>query len=118
MIQIRRGVFETNSSSTHSITMCTEDAYERWKNGELLFSRDGECFLTREEVIAEIRDNEYYEGPDPAMLKPEDFQEATDGDIVTYEQWFECDYLECYKERFTTPGGEIVIAFGKYGYDG
>lgn len=28
MKQVRRGVFETNSSSTHSITICTEDEYE------------------------------------------------------------------------------------------
>ena len=32
--QIRRGVFETNSSSTHSITMCMKSDYDRWSNGE------------------------------------------------------------------------------------
>lgn len=32
--QIRRGVFETNSSSTHSLTMCSEEEFEQWKNGE------------------------------------------------------------------------------------
>ena len=26
-ISIRRGVFETNSSSTHSLTMCSEDMF-------------------------------------------------------------------------------------------
>lgn len=35
--QIRRGVFETNSSSVHSITMCTRSDFDRWKDGELLF---------------------------------------------------------------------------------
>ena len=29
--QIRRGVFETNSSSTHSITMCSNKEYEKWE---------------------------------------------------------------------------------------
>ena len=33
---IRRGLFETNSSSVHSITMCDDDTYTKWKNGELL----------------------------------------------------------------------------------
>ena len=28
--QIRRGVFETNSSSTHSLTMCSEEEFEAW----------------------------------------------------------------------------------------
>ena len=27
--QIRRGVFETNSSSVHSLTMCMESDYDR-----------------------------------------------------------------------------------------
>lgn len=27
--QIRRGVFETNSSSVHSLTMCSSDEYEK-----------------------------------------------------------------------------------------
>lgn len=35
--QIRRGVFETNSSSVHSITMCSDSEFDRWENGELLF---------------------------------------------------------------------------------
>lgn len=29
--QIRRGVFETNSSSCHSLTMCSEKEYEKWE---------------------------------------------------------------------------------------
>ena len=29
--QIRRGTFETNSSSVHSLTMCTQSDYDRWK---------------------------------------------------------------------------------------
>ena len=39
MKQVRRGVFETNSSSTHSITICTEDEYEKFKRGELMYDR-------------------------------------------------------------------------------
>lgn len=27
--QIRRGVFETNSSSVHSLTMCSDDEYKK-----------------------------------------------------------------------------------------
>lgn len=29
---IRRGIFETNSSSVHSITMCSDDEYNKWKH--------------------------------------------------------------------------------------
>lgn len=33
MKQIRVGVFETNSSSTHSITVCTKEEYEKLESG-------------------------------------------------------------------------------------
>lgn len=39
--QIRFGVYETNSSSTHSLTMCSEEEFKQWKNGELLFNEYG-----------------------------------------------------------------------------
>ena len=44
--QIRQGVFETNSSSTHSITMCSGKVYDAWKAGELYFVPYDEIFLT------------------------------------------------------------------------
>ena len=34
--QIRQGVFETNSSSEHSLAVVAYNDYERWKNGELV----------------------------------------------------------------------------------
>lgn len=30
MIQIRFNVFETNSSSVHTLTVCTKEQYEAW----------------------------------------------------------------------------------------
>lgn len=40
MIQIRQGVFETNSSSTHSITIASESDFDKWKNGDV-YLNDG-----------------------------------------------------------------------------
>lgn len=34
--QVRRGVFETNSSSTHSLTMCSEEEFEAWKRRSII----------------------------------------------------------------------------------
>ena len=40
--QIRRGVFESNSSSVHSLTMCMESDYDRWEKDNLyLFTGSG-----------------------------------------------------------------------------
>ena len=39
MIQIRRNVFETNSSSTHSITLCSVEDYNAWQEGKMYMHR-------------------------------------------------------------------------------
>lgn len=31
-MQIRQGVFETNSSSVHSLTMCSSEEYKKWSS--------------------------------------------------------------------------------------
>ena len=49
METIRIGTFETNSSSTHSITMCMEDEFEKWKKGDLYYLISEEKFLNKEE---------------------------------------------------------------------
>lgn len=35
MRQIRKGVFETNSSSTHSLVMATATEFDRWIKGDV-----------------------------------------------------------------------------------
>ena len=53
MRQVRRGTFETNSSSTHSLTICTAEEFEKWKCGELLFNRWSDCFEKSVELSAQ-----------------------------------------------------------------
>ena len=48
-VSVRQGVFETNSSSVHTLTMCSDSEYNKWKNGELLYGKYSEVFITREE---------------------------------------------------------------------
>lgn len=92
--QIRRNVWETNSSSTHSITMCSKEEYEKWKKGELLLNYWRDDFVEATEENKEDEDNK------------------------TYDEYWEDEYLEGYEDSYTTKSGEEIIAFGKYGYDG
>ena len=94
--QIRLGVFETNSSSTHSITMCSKSQFEDWQNGKLLFNEWEHKFIK------------------PSELDKVDYPE----DYHTYGEWYEDDYLETYQKGYTTENGDAIVAFGKYGYDG
>lgn len=98
--QIRRGVFETNSSSTHSITMCMESDYDKWVNGKLVLDRWGDKLV---EITPEI----------------EESMKNDEREYLTYDQFNDWDYIdyETFKSTYTTPNGEKIVSFGYYGYD-
>lgn len=128
MKQIRYGVFETNSSSTHSITMCSNDDYRKWERGEVFFLQDcwgsdsefkSKDFVTVEELRDILAKNKYYDG-DVSLVTDEDLYNVCRGadiDVYTAEDYWDDEYLEGYDSTYTTPSGEVVVAFGKYGYD-
>lgn len=126
MLQIRRNVFETNSSSTHSITMCAKYDYDRWKNGEVYLNdgwwwgKDNESeynskkFVTRDEVKDILNHNKYFDG-NFARLSDEDL--ASEYDIYTFDEYTNNEYLEWFEDSYTTDSGETVVSFGLFGYD-
>lgn len=77
--QIRIGVFETNSSSTHSITICTPEQLEK--------------------------------------LNKKEYTGISEKILMNWKMMQESD-LETYIESYITPGGEEIIIFGDYGFDG
>lgn len=116
MKTIRRGVFETNSSSTHSISIVAKEDYDKWSDGELLKSYDR--FVTKEEAIEEIKKDEYFN----KNYKNFDFsneEEVNDllkeWDYKSYEDYGN-DY-EYFSKSYKTKNGDEVVAFGYYGYD-
>ena len=101
MRQIRRNVFETNSSSTHSITMCMKSEFDKWVAGELVWDRWGDRLV-------------------PITPSVKQSMEDDDRDYFTYDQFNDWDYIsyEIFEDNYTTPSGEQVVSFGYYGYDG
>ena len=95
MKHIRRGTFETNSSSTHSICICMKEDYNKWIAGEMIYDYYCEKLVPIEEK---------YKGSSYRYR--------------TYEQYNSSYDLNEYKEEFTTPNGEQIVVFGEYGYDG
>ena len=113
MKSIRRGVFETNSSSTHSITMCAAEDYEAWKQGKMYFDSRNDKFLTMDDILEKFSDLNL----PPNRNNVDDV--LKDHDIFSYKGYFENESeLEDFSGTFTTKGGEKVMAFGKYGYNG
>lgn len=120
--QIRRGVFETNSSSVHSITMCSDSEFDRWENGELLFWQNQDKFATRNEIIEEMKTEKRYDGTmryaDTDWDNDEEVNEIfSDEGVKTCEKFFDDNWYETYCEEYQTKGGEKIIAFGYYGHD-
>jgi hypothetical protein len=120
--QIRRGLFETNSSSVHSMTMCSGDEFNKWKSGEVLFWGEKDRFMTKEEIIEELKKATYYSGKleypdvdwDDVNSVNEVFEEES---VQTFEEFFEYDDYERFLDSYTTKDGAKVVAFGYYGYD-
>ena len=128
--QIRRGVFETNSSSVHSLQIMSVDDYDRWNNdnNSFLYIGSGWSFeehhkpennkiYTKEEVIEFIRHCKY--------VDMDSITEEDELDTFHEEGFYESEYwwdyygeeFETYEEIFSTPSNDKMVAFGYYGHD-
>lgn len=112
MNQVRSSVFETNSSSVHSMTMCLESEYDRWVAGELLY-KDYSGFVTIEEAHAEVE--KYREKYNPDRVgEPITEDELNSHEFYSHDAFWnekEWDY-ETFSESYNG-----VVAFGYYGHD-
>lgn len=137
---IRHSVFESNSSSTHSLCICTKDEYERWKNGELFYNEYTEKIVERPEFDERFLKKEYFkykvkkisngvlykdtyykdldELIDRVQVDRDELEQCKPDEYLTYSQYTDrYDDLEYFSENYTTPGGEEIVAFGTYGYN-
>lgn len=110
--QIRYGVFETNSSSTHTITLTTIEEYIDWEKGKIYLNGNHEIdgkFVARDVAVEIIlHDGQYEEDElDDYIFSQYQFD--------SYERYIDDDELEDFYEELTTPKGETVVAFGKFG---
>lgn len=134
MINIRRNVFETNSSSSHSITIVPTSKFDDWVN-----NRNHCYFSTIYEDLVCLTDKKDSQTQklykDAAEIWRVDgregtFQEQSEDtqldyildiyNLLTYQQWryewFEgFDYTTV---NYVTKHGDHITAFGKGGYDG
>lgn len=119
---VRKNVFETNSSSTHSITMCSESDFDKWKKGEMYWNRWNEELVPKEEVekeMAKLKEEFISEHPDYDKddidweEQLEDYLNS-DKEYYTYEEFNNYNYIEYETFEDSYDG---VVAFGYYGMD-
>lgn len=129
MLQVRQGVFETNSSSTHSITIVPQSEFNEWKNGDTYFN-DGwwynstnlikdNTFITKDEAISLVMTSDYLPESNPYEMSKEELDElfADEYSIYSYEKFLYDSYLESYVKCYTSEHGDNIVAFGQYGHN-
>lgn len=113
---IRRGVFETNSSSVHSLTLCKTSDFDKWKSGEMLYSLYSDEFVPTKDVeSSKIVSPEMFNDDND-----EDWRDYVDagGRYISYDTFIQYYEDECTYETFEKSSvidGEKVTAFGYYG---
>lgn len=139
MRQVRRMTFETNSSSTHSITICSEETYNKWCDGKVLFGDWNQDFIEAGELTPydyecakakyESSKGKYYKNWEE--LSAEDQKDYTMeyvlkeikrrnyDEYLTYDEWADRhnNGIETFSKHYTTASGDNIVAFGYYGYD-
>ena len=120
MRTVRKGLFETNSSSVHSLTIVTEDKYNSWGD-DVYFDRYSEKFLSFEEVKQELIEDKWFrkENSYAEDWTDEHWKEYIHNEkqYFTPEEWDDYCEFETFKKTFTTPSGDRMVAFGYFGYD-
>ena len=120
---VRKGVFETNSSSTHTMIMCTGEEYQKFEDGEMLVDLMDEELFSYDDIVDLITDDYYKDefsesGIDitdkRAVLK---WAAKNIDDLQDVDTFYDDEYLDTFSQSFTTESGEKVVAFGRYGYD-
>lgn len=114
MIQIRENVFETNSSSTHSLVMAVESDFRKWEKGEVYYCNNWRSSKDK---------NKFTEGKFYPKAEVDAYYESIGGerdtyDMCTYDEFCDTEYLEVEDYSYKTPSGETIRAVAKFGYDG
>lgn len=118
--QIRKGVFETNSSSTHAVTILTDEEYQKYKFGKLRISREGEIITNEAYQKALLNDREVarkqYETNQYAKKYHETFESYWDSWYSGVKYQFDERHMDVeHSERVIN--GEKVHALSVYGYE-
>ncbi|WP_300924654.1 hypothetical protein [uncultured Clostridium sp.] len=134
---IRNCTFETNSSSTHSLSILSEEDFKKFEeDGLYLDSQDN--LLTREQLEEKLFTQYYssyeeakqdffrYEGYEEGDFSEEELKEK----IVDYALRYNGSYYnyynmlgdgqedyETFETHYTTKNGDKIVVFGYYGYE-
>ena len=115
MINIRKTIFETNSSATHCVTLLTEDEYDKFVDGESFLDFDKGIIYTKDEAFKIARSKSDY----TENMTDEGIEDLlADYKIYNWHTWY--TYIE--DEEYTdtdefTKNGQKYIVLAHYYWD-
>lgn len=114
---VRNKVFETNSSSIHTLTIIDKDTYDKFESGELWFCRDNEELVSKKDILnmPDFKND----CPNYNKLSKKDKEKAlndfiennvdNDYSLLSTYDWVDIKYIDCYDKN-----GNPMIAVGIY----
>ena len=127
----RYGTFETNSSSTHSLLILSDEEQRLLDNEELYITSPYDYdLLTKEEykqkMISEMTDFDYY---DSELSFEENLAKFKDSDAYGDNKWafpitleelidYKTSYLDYDTDHYTSKSGDQIIIHAFYGWNG
>ena len=131
MKTIRYGTFETNSSSTHSLLIVSDEEQRLLENEELYITSTYDYdLISKDEYVEamtkEMRDFEYY---DEELSFEENLIKFKDSDAYGDNQWelpmtlaelidYKTESLAHDTQFYTSKSGDRITIHAFYGYDG
>ena len=118
MIKIRRNVFETNSSMTHSMVLMNDEQHKAWEEGELYADFWRNKFYTREQVEREMIGKYGHDLRDYDDIESFDRQVMYDMDVISSREYEDkiAEWYETYDTHYMVDG-KAIHAVGYYGHD-
>lgn len=118
MKTIRRGVFETNSSSMHSMSIISKEDFITLKNSEDYYINIGENRIySKEEISEEIAGEMFTEGLTYKELmeldKPRFDEIASNYEYTDYKSYINMPY-EVFQYAYTSESGDEITILGFY----
>lgn len=131
--KIRRGVWESNSSTEHVFSILMKDDYDRWKhegNIYLYCYNYDYCWgdsdikpikygiYTKQEVINFIKKSKWFSEDEFNQYDEDDIDYYfKENGFISYDLYNDMDISDDFYEEYTTSNGDTIVAFGGLIYD-
>lgn len=118
---IRLGMFETNSSSTHTMVIMSESEFDKWEKGEILKYKWNDTFVSKEEsenIINQLKQDcakKYNVDENEISYLIYENEEYEEKIPLTYEEFNDWKDLECDINYYTTNSGEKLVILCWFG---